>query len=224
MASTERIREIFDDLAPQYDRTVGLGERIVLGPFRQHFAESLRGDVLEIAAGSGLNFPYYPVNGSVTSVTALDLSPGMLAVAEQRAATLAKAHPGQAPWMNFTSVVGDAEALPFDDAQFDSVGFSLALCTVPHPERAVREAIRVCRPNGRIVLIEHVQSPYRPIAWLLRRLEPGQIARLGCHLTRDTVKLLRDEGLTIESDRRRMFGIFHMIVARPPSGGASGQR
>jgi ubiquinone/menaquinone biosynthesis C-methylase UbiE len=222
MPSTAELRVLFDELAPRYDRSAG--ERVVLGPFRRYFAEAMRGHALEIAAGSGRNFPYYPVGDPVTSLTALDLSPGMLAIARRRAASLAQAHPGLVPWATFTPIVGDAEALPFADRSFDSVGISLALCTIPDPAQAVREAVRVCRPGGRIVLLEHVQSPYRPVAWMLRRLEPAQIAHFGCHLTRDTVGLLRREGLTIESDRVRLFGIFHLIVGRPSSGGVSGQQ
>jgi hypothetical protein len=75
---------------------------------------------------------------------------------------------------------------------------------------------RVCRPDGRIVLLEHVLPPNRFVAWWVRKLAPAQERMLGCHLDRQTDRLVRDLGFGVERDQSRFFGIFHLIIARPP--------
>lgn len=202
----ERVRRIYDQRAADYDRTVGFGERLLLGDLRRRFGALLRGRTLEVAVGSGLNLPYY--SDAVTTAVGVDLSGGMLRQARQRAATLRR--PVALAEM-------DAERLAFPEASFDTVAISMALCTVPDPAAALRELARVCRPEGRIVLLEHVLSPIRPIAFLQRRFSPLQERALGCHLDRRTVDTLRRLGFAVESERRRLFGIFRLVVARPPA-------
>jgi ubiquinone/menaquinone biosynthesis C-methylase UbiE len=114
----------------------------------------------------------------------------------------------------------DAERLAFPDGAFDTVAVSLALCTVVRPEIAMRELARVCAPDGRIVLLEHVLSPVGPVAWLQRLVSPAQTRAIGCHFDRETIDLLRTEGFTVESDVRRRIGIVRLVVARPPLPGS----
>ncbi len=202
----DRIRRIYDKRAAAYDRTVGRGERLLLGDLRRRFGALLRGRTLEVAVGSGLNLPYYA--DVVSSVIAVDLSGGMLRQTGRRAAELGRP---------VGLVQMDAERLAFPDASFDTVAISLALCTVPQPEAALRELARVCRPEGRIVLLEHVRSPNRPLAFLQRLVSPLQERALGCHLDRATIDTLRAMGFTVESEQRRLFGIFRLVVGRPPA-------
>jgi ubiquinone/menaquinone biosynthesis C-methylase UbiE len=201
----DRLRHIYDERAPTYDRTVRASERLTLGDFRRAFGAALRGRTLEVAIGSGLNLPAY--SPEVTATVGTDLSGGMLHVARRRAAELGRP---------LTLAQMDAQRLAFRDASFDTVAVSMALCTVPDPSVALRELARVCRPDGHVVLLEHVLSPVRPLAWLQRLLTPRQVRAIGCHFDRDTVGLLRREGFAIESERSRLFGIFRLVVARPP--------
>src|SRR5262245_58285322 len=108
-----RVREIYDQHAPDYDRKVGFSERLLLGDLRRRFGDPLRGRTLEVAAGSGLNLPYY--SNAVTTAVAIDLSRGMLRQAWRRAATLARA---------VALAEMDAERLAFPDASFDTVAIS----------------------------------------------------------------------------------------------------
>jgi ubiquinone/menaquinone biosynthesis C-methylase UbiE len=202
----QRVRNIYDQRAPAYDRTVGLGERLLLGDFRKRFGAELAGETLEVAVGSGLNLPYY--SAAVTRAVGVDFSRGMLEQAARRAREIGR---------SIDLIQMDAERLAFRDASFDTVAISLALCTVPDPERAIQELARVCRPDGKIVLLEHVLSPTRPIAWLERRFSPVQERALGCHLTRETIETVRRSGLVIESERSRLWQIFRLVVARPGS-------
>lgn len=209
MTETDRIRRIYDDRAATYDRSVGLSERLLLGPLRREFGARLQGETLEIGIGSGLNLPSY--TPAVTHATGIDLSAEMLAMAETRAAGLP---------FPVTLVQGDAAALPFPDAAFDTVAISLALCTTPDPGTVLREMARVCRPDGRIVLLEHVLSPVPPVAAAERLLSPLQERAVGCHLDRETFDLARSLGFAIVEERQRLFGVFRLAVARPPRTGA----
>lgn len=203
----ERVRAIYDRRAATYDRSVGLAERWLLGDFRRAFAAELRGETLEVAIGSGLNLPGYPP--AISRAVGVDFSGGMLERARERAAGLGRP---------VALVQADAARLPFADASFDSVGVSLALCTVPDPVAALREIGRVCRPGGRVVLLEHVRSPNRLVYALERVLSPFQARYIGCHLTRETIAEARRLGFEVESERRRLFGVFRLVVARPPRG------
>ncbi len=203
---TKRIRDIFDQLAPTWNEREARGERLLMGPdLRRELATALHGDVLEVGAGTGMTFAHVDWD-EIASYTATDLSAGMLAEARRRPDIEGRP-------VAFDQV--DATALPYPDASFDTVTTSLTLCTVPDPECTLREMSRVCRPNGRIVLLEHVRAPNRLLAWLQRRMSPLQERRMGCHLDRPTVELVREMGFPVEREERRLFSIFRLLVLRP---------
>lgn len=201
-----RIQKIYDKRAATYDRSVGFGEKLAVGDFRDKFGAALRGRTLEVAVGSGLNLPYY--TSAVTSATGIDFSTGMLAVARERATTLG---------LDIDLRQMDAQSLDFPNSSFDTVAISLALCTIPVPVIALRELVRVCRPNGQIVLLEHVLSPRWPVALLERLVSPLQERLMGCHLDRETIELAKSEGLRIQSEERRFAGVFRLVIAYPPA-------
>jgi SAM-dependent methyltransferase len=118
----------------------------------------------------------------------------------------------------FALVQADAEALPFRDAIFDTVAISLALCTIPDPVKALLELARVCRPGGRVVMLEHVRSTARPLAAMQRALSPLNERAIGCHLDRDTFGLARSLGFSIDETRSRLFDCVRLVLARPPAG------
>ncbi|MBA2277922.1 MAG: methyltransferase domain-containing protein [Chloroflexia bacterium] len=201
-----RVAAIYDQLAPRYDRMEGAVERLLMGrALRAALGAELRGAVLEVGIGSGRNLPYY--DDAVTHMIGVDLSQGMLAEARRTA---------HAHGRTVTLARMDAEQLALPDAAFDTVATSLSLCTVADPARALREMARVCKPNGRVVLLEHVRSQTPPLAWLQRLLTPLQVRALGCHLDRATITLVRELGFEIVSERRRFFGVFRLVVATPP--------
>ena len=206
MTETERIRRLYDDRATTYDQSVGIVERLLLGRFRQVYGALLSGETLEVGVGSGLNIPFY--SPDVTRAVGVDLSREMLRHADERASRLG---------IPFALVQADAEALPFADATFDTVAISLALCTIPDPARALLELGRVCRPRGRIVMLEHVRSTARPLAAVQSVLSPLNERAIGCHLDRDTFDLARSLGFSIGEARTRLFDSVRLVVARPPS-------
>lgn len=164
---------------------------------RQRLVRSLSGRVIEIGAGTGRNFAHYPP--SVTEVLAVEPEPRMRAAA-QRAAR-------NAP-VPVTVVAGVADRLPAGDETFDAAVYSLVLCSVPDPERALREAWRVLRPGGRLHFYEHVAAD--PAQTGLRRAQRIVDATVwpllcgGCHTGRDTLGTMAAVGFRIEDlDRFR---------------------
>ena len=206
MTETDRIRRIYDDRAATYDRSLGIVERLVVGRFRQAYGALLRGETVEVGVGSGLNIPFY--SAAVTRAVGVDLSWEMLRHARERASQLG---------IPFALVQADAEALPFPDGAFDTVAISLALCTIPDPGQVLQELGRVCRPWGRIVMLEHVRSTARPVAALQRAFSPLNERAVGCHLDRETFDLARSLGFLIDETQSRLFDSVQLVVARPPA-------
>jgi glyoxylase-like metal-dependent hydrolase (beta-lactamase superfamily II) len=112
--------------------------------------------------------------------------------------------------------VGDAQALDFPDASFDTVICTLALCTIPDDRAAVSEAKRVLRPGGRFLLLEHVRSPVPSVRLGQRLLEPLMLRFEGDHLLREPLEHLRAEEFAIERLLRSKLGIVERIAARKP--------
>jgi ubiquinone/menaquinone biosynthesis C-methylase UbiE len=109
----------------------------------------------------------------------------------------------------------DAEALAFRGDSFDTVVDSMALCTFPDPVEGLREMARVCRPGGRILLVEHGRSDRGPVGRFQDRHVGWLADRVGCHWNREPGELAEEAGLEVVRARRTFLGIFHGIVARP---------
>jgi ubiquinone/menaquinone biosynthesis C-methylase UbiE len=204
VSETERVRRIQDKTAPKYDRMMGRWERVLFGGGREWVCSQARGDVLEIAIGTGRNLPYYPAD---VRLTAVELSPEMLSIARKRAADLGR---------EVDLRLGDAQALDFPDESFDTVVCTFALCTIPDERRAVAEAHRVMRPGGRFVLIEHVRSPVLPVRAVERLIEPLMVRFEADHLTREPLDHLEPLGFRVEQVRRSKLGIVERVLAVKP--------
>jgi ubiquinone/menaquinone biosynthesis C-methylase UbiE len=200
------IRAKYDAFASRYDWVLGSAEWLGLRLLRRRLLAHAQGRVLEIAVGTGRNLALYPPG---CELHALDFSPRMLERARQRVARL-----GLAVELR----LGDAEQLEFPPASFDTVVCTLATCTFPHPEQALREMARVVRPGGRVLLLEHGYSD-RP--WLRRwqeRRAPRQFQWLGCRWDREPHEIAARAGLQPELHRRYLLGVLHWMVLRPARG------
>jgi ubiquinone/menaquinone biosynthesis C-methylase UbiE len=201
---TDRVRRYWDGAAGSYDRSMGLFERLVVADGRAWATSWAAGDVLEIGIGTGRNLPLYP---PAVRLTGIDLSHEMLERARTRAEKLGR---------EADLRLGDAEQLEFDASSFDTVVFSFALCSIPDDRAAVREATRVLRPGGRLVLIEHVRSPRRWVRAVELLLDFFTSRIQGDHLLREPLRHLRAELLEIEMVERSKLGFIERAVARKP--------
>jgi ubiquinone/menaquinone biosynthesis C-methylase UbiE/predicted ester cyclase len=199
---TERVRRIFDKQAPKYDRSMARFERLLFSGNREWACSRAYGEVLEIAAGTARNLPFYPEGVRVTGV---ELSPQMAALGRKRAEDLGR---------KIDMRVGDAEALDFPDESFDTVVCTYGLCTIPDDAAAVREAKRVLRPGGRILLAEHVRSPNRVVRTIQRVLEPLAHRFGGDHLLREPLDHLAAEGFELQAVKRAKAGWVELVSAR----------
>lgn len=203
--TTEEIGKIYDDFAPDYERSMGVAERLLIPGSREWLCGQATGSVLEIAIGSGRNIPYYPAD---VRLAGIDPSPGMLAIARKRAVDYRR---------HVALVRGDAQTLPFPDESFDTVIICLSLCTIPDDERAVTEALRVLRPGGALLWLEHVGSHTWPVRLVQRLLEPRSVRTYADHLTREPAKHLGHHPVTIEEIERRRLGVVERLRARKHS-------
>jgi ubiquinone/menaquinone biosynthesis C-methylase UbiE len=203
-AQTERVRRLHDRDAHRYDRRIAFVERVLFEGGREWVCGQARGRVLEVAAGTARNLPYYPADVDLTGV---ELSEQMLAIGRRRAQELGRAADLR---------LGDAQSLGFEDGSFDTVVCTLGLCTIPDPRRALAEARRVLRPGGRILLLEHVRSPLLPVRLLQHLLEPLSLQLAGDHLTREPLDDLSAEGFEIETTERSKWGLVERVRASTP--------
>ena len=201
---TARVRRRYDTVAARYDGFIRWAEWLFFGDGRRWVCSRARGEVLELAIGTGRNLPFYPAD---VRLTGIELSPAMLAIARRRARALGR----EADLRE-----GDAQALAFPDGQFDTVVFTLALCTIPDDRRAVAEAVRVLRPGGYLLALEHVRSPIRPVRAVQRLLEPLAVRCEADHLLREPLDHVRAAGLLVEHLERRKWGIVERLAARKP--------
>ncbi|MGW3966888.1 class I SAM-dependent methyltransferase [Amycolatopsis sp. NPDC005003] len=201
MTKAERWRRYWDRKSTTYDAEMGVWDRRLFGDSREWACGQAVGEVLEVAVGTGLNLPCYPAE---VTLTGLDLSEGMLAIARDRAGRLGRA---------VTFRQGSAHALPFADASFDTVLCTFGLCAIPDPAAAVGEMARVLRPGGRLILVDHVTSSSRLVRGLQWLLELASVPLAGEHFRRRPLKLVEALGLPVQRRERFKLGLVERLVA-----------
>jgi ubiquinone/menaquinone biosynthesis C-methylase UbiE len=197
----------YNRIAPVYDLMEISAERR-FSPWRKKLWSLIPGGrVLEVGVGTGKNLPYHPARAEVTGI---DLSDRMLALARQRAEEL-----GQSVVLREM----DAQELDFPDDSFEAAVGTFVFCSVPDPERGLRELARVVKPGGQIALLEHVLIDRPPLVGkLMDWLDPLVVRAMGAHINRRTAEAVRESGLEIEAvEDLGPLGLVKLITARPPS-------
>jgi ubiquinone/menaquinone biosynthesis C-methylase UbiE len=159
-----------------------------LVPFRSRVGRAATGRVLELGIGPALNLPFY--GPDVTSVTGIDPSPQLLAMAADKQGDHR---------IEVRLIQGSAQALPMDGRTFDTVVTTWTLCTVPSAAAALAEARRVLKPGGRLLFAEHGRAPDAAVARWQDRLDPlwTRIAG-GCHMNRPIADLVAGAGFRLD--------------------------
>ncbi|GED32058.1 class I SAM-dependent methyltransferase [Brevibacillus centrosporus] len=185
-----------------YDSLMGPLEHRGVQGIRKNLIQKAQGNVLEIGSGTGLNFPFYL---QAEQVIAIEPEPLM------RKQSLSRATQSRVP---IEVMLTGAEELPFTDNSFDTVVGTLVLCTIPDPQKALEEIRRVCKPNGQVLLFEHVKVNH-PVLGRMQEWMTPVWKRLcdGCHLNRNTLELVKQTGFRVTSLERHYRNIFLVIEA-----------
>ncbi len=203
MARGRPVFAAFYDVIGRIDERAGMAER------RRDLLAQAHGRVVEIGAGTGLNFSHYPP--AVTKVEATEPDPYMRKRARKAAAV--------AP-VPVTLTDAVAEALPFADASFDAAVATLVLCSVRDADMALHEVRRVLKPGGRLLFFEHVRGQARLARWQDRLERPWGWFAGGCHPNRDTVQAIREAGFELEQVDEFHFNPA-LVLVRPHASGAA---
>lgn len=204
MSRTNVNRPVF---ARFYARVSPEMDRSGAADHRRELLTGLAGQVIEVGAGNGLNFPHYPPE--VTGVLAVEPEPHLLEIARRAAA--------QAP-VPVEVVDGVAERLPAGDAAFEAAVVSLVLCSVPDQGAALREVYRVLRPGGRLHFFEHVRADTPGLA-RVQRLVTATVWPVicgGCHADRDTAAAIEQAGFAIAQLDRLTFPDMRISLPTSP--------
>jgi ubiquinone/menaquinone biosynthesis C-methylase UbiE len=188
---------IYDKLAKGYDRAFAVPEKYFLQKWRHEAAAFLPANsrILEIGAGTGANFRFYP---NLKSAVASEISIKMLEIAREKTNSV-------------SLICADAETLPFAVNSFDAALATLVFCSIPKPENAFAELRRVVKNQGVIVLLEHVR-PKNPLGFAFDFLNVLTVAALEDHFNRQTTMLAENAGLKITEIRKKAFGIVNLII------------
>ncbi len=196
-----------------FDRQVTRFEKLRDGndnfyQLRKSLLTNVKGNVLEIAPGPGFNFPFYT---NITSLTAIDLSPKMVASAK-------------AAWERTgntkgTFITADILDIDLPEKSFDSIVSTCSLCAYNDPVAVLNRLAKWCKPNGTIYLLEHGLSDY----WLIRQAqklyEPIHYRIHACHCNRDIAEIVKRSSLKIISlEKPKQYAVIdfiYSIVAKP---------
>ena len=178
-----------------------------MAEYRQRALAGLAGSVIEIGAGSGLNFPHYPPE--VTRVLAVEPEPYLRGVAGQAAGRAA---------VGIEVKDGAAERLPAAGSSFDAAVATLVLCTVADQRAALREMHRVVRPGGELRFIEHVRADTPGLCRVQHALDATvwPFFSGGCHVSRDTLSGIAGAGFTVTKSEAFRFPVTQIPMPASP--------
>ncbi len=198
---TAKTRARYQRISSFYDLMEVFAERRYTDWREKLWGQVTGARVLEIGVGTGKNIPFYPDGPEITAV---DLTPGMLARAKRRADRLGAR-------VNLS--LDDAQDLKFEDDSFDIVVATFVFCSVPDPVLGFKEARRVLKPGGKLLLLEHVRSENQLLGGLMDLFNPLVVRMMGANINRDTVDNLQQSGFDLEQvEDMGLGGIFKLIV------------
>ncbi|RDW16305.1 class I SAM-dependent methyltransferase [Oceanobacillus arenosus] len=171
--------------------------------YRNQVFQEVEGKVLEVGVGSGLNFAFYNKDVELTGV---DFSQEMLKIAQNAA----KEYPFKA-----TFIQEDVESVKFNENTFDTIISSATLCAYQNPIIVLDNFQKWCKPEGKILMMEHGISTNRRLAWLQRKLDPLALKIVGCHQDRNISEIVKKSNLNLIREERYMAGYLYLIWAKP---------
>jgi ubiquinone/menaquinone biosynthesis C-methylase UbiE len=197
-------RRRYERLSLVYDLVESPMEGLRFSEWRARLPERIQGKwVLEVGVGTGKNIPYYPKE---TEICAIDVSPRMLRRAKKRAEFLGRR-------VQFQEM--DVQFLGFQDHSFDAVFATFVFCSVPDPVMGLRELRRVCKPDGSLILLEHMRPDKRVLGLLFDLLNPLVVRVMGANINRRTMDNIRNAGWLVSKEKHLSSDIVRWIEAKP---------
>lgn len=171
-----------------------------------------KGDVLEVGAGTGRNLGYYPGEATVQKIVLTDSSDKMLLRAKEKLKQMSNSERER-----YEVLEADAANLKsFPDNSFDTIVDTFGLCSFDDPVAVLVELQRVCRPEGKILLLEHGRSKsYSGLSGYLDKHAERHAKNWGCVWNRDIDKIVQSAGLTLEKLDTWHFGTTYYVVCKP---------
>ena len=190
---------MYRSFAHVYDRLMAPLESMFLRRWRAEALSLLpqNGRVLELGAGTGLNFEHYP---KCRHAIASEISFDMIDRAKQRTKEI-------------DLVQADAQTLPFPDDYFDSVFATLVFCSIPDPVLAFKEIQRVVKPGAPVVLLEHVR-PKGVFGYFFDVLSVATVALAEDYFNRQTAQIALESGLAVVEVRTKALSVVNLIICR----------
>ena len=194
-------RDVYDEFADRYESVMGPLDRWFLTKLRQRAFEFLprNGRILEVGAGTGLNFAFYSASDSVA---AIEPSPEMLKIAAQK-----QRPPG------LRLVQSRAEQLPFRDGSFDAAIATLVMCSVESPANTFAELRRIVRSGGTVILLDHVR-PDGLLGPVFDVLNYATTRMFADNFNRRTADAAQAAGLEVTTREKHLRGIINLLVCK----------
>jgi ubiquinone/menaquinone biosynthesis C-methylase UbiE len=203
-SSPDLTRKRYNRIAFLYDFMEAPMERLRFASWRRKLMGRIAGPTaLEVGVGTGKNLIFYPDD---LDITAIDLSPRMLERARKRANKLN---------LNVNLQEMDVEHLNFADDSFDTVFATFVFCSVPDPIAGLQELRRVCKPDGKLLLLEHMRPENYALGLIFDLFNPIIVRMMGANINRRTINNIRQAGWQIKAEECFSSDIVRMIEAAP---------
>jgi ubiquinone/menaquinone biosynthesis C-methylase UbiE len=200
----EVTRKKWDRMAANFDVMNSKGPEWRWGPLKRDLFANMKGRILFLAVGTGLDINFFPKGQRITGI---DISPKMIEIAKPRA----DAYEGE-----MEVHVMDVHEMPFEDNSFDQVYTSCTFCSVPNPVKGLEALRRVLVPGGDLRMFEHTGSRYFPFN-VMMNLMTQLTKHLGPDMNRPTQDNVRKAGFEDVVAHNIYLDVVKIIEARAPA-------